>query len=99
MIVGDHKIAGSAQRRHSGTVLQHGSVLLRKSASAPELPGITDLTGVALTAPQLARLWLAEAQTLLDLSPQRGELSEPEIELARKVQIGKFESADWNRKR
>jgi len=38
------KVAGSAQRRRKGAVLQHGSILLRASEYAPELPGIEDLT-------------------------------------------------------
>ncbi|MEM9352195.1 MAG: lipoate--protein ligase [Planctomycetota bacterium] len=41
---GSHKIVGSAQRRWRGAVLQHGSILLRRSVSAPELPGFCDLT-------------------------------------------------------
>jgi lipoyl(octanoyl) transferase len=37
------KIIGSAQRRRKGVTLQHGSVLLRASQMAPEIPGIIDL--------------------------------------------------------
>lgn len=37
------KIAGSAQRRRKGTILQHGSILLRASQYTPEVPGICDL--------------------------------------------------------
>ena len=36
VLVGTHKIAGSAQRRKQGAMLQHGSILLEKSAFAPE---------------------------------------------------------------
>ena len=39
VLVGDAKIAGSAQRRHRGTLLQHGSVLLRRSVSGPRTGG------------------------------------------------------------
>ena len=38
-----HKIVGSAQRRRRGAVLQHGSVLLRRSEHAAQFPGILDL--------------------------------------------------------
>jgi lipoate-protein ligase A len=51
---GPWKILGSAQRRHRGAVLQHGSLLLERSPAAPELPGLRDLTGVALEPRQLA---------------------------------------------
>jgi len=37
------KVAGSAQRRRRGAVLQHGSVLLDAARQAPELPGIRNL--------------------------------------------------------
>jgi lipoate-protein ligase A len=39
----DWKIIGSAQRRYRGAVLQHGSLLLERSRSAPELKGLRDL--------------------------------------------------------
>ena len=38
-----YKIVGSAQRRRRGHILQHGSIMLSKSALTPELPGILDL--------------------------------------------------------
>ena len=38
-----HKVLGSAQRRRRGAILQHGSLLLRSSASAPELLGLSNL--------------------------------------------------------
>ncbi|HQZ68373.1 MAG TPA: biotin/lipoate A/B protein ligase family protein [Planctomycetaceae bacterium] len=38
-----HKVVGSAQRRRKGVTLQHGSVLLRSSSYAPQVPGIADL--------------------------------------------------------
>jgi len=59
------KIAGSAQRRRRGALLQHGSVLLARSPRAPELPGIEQLTGVAISLADLTAAWSARlAQTL-----------------------------------
>lgn len=43
IIVGPHKVVGSAQRRRKGAVLQHGSLLLERSLYVPEFPGIRDL--------------------------------------------------------
>src|SRR3954463_4715971 len=34
------KVLGSAQRRHRGAILQHGSLLLEQSTAAPELAGL-----------------------------------------------------------
>ncbi len=43
VVVGTVKLVGSAQRRRAGAVLQHGSLLLRRSAVTPELAGLSDL--------------------------------------------------------
>ncbi len=43
VVLQGYKIVGSAQRRRRGAVLQHGSVLLRRSEFAPQFPGILDL--------------------------------------------------------
>jgi lipoyl(octanoyl) transferase len=47
------KIVGSAQRKYRGALLQHGSILLRRSEHAPALPGLEDLTGVTLPTDRL----------------------------------------------
>lgn len=47
ILVGNDKIVGSAQRRRKGAVLQHGSVLLRRSEFAPKFPGALDLCPTA----------------------------------------------------
>jgi len=57
VLIDGAKIAGSAQRRVRGAVLQHGSVLLARSTAAPELPGILELTGTSLAPDSLARRW------------------------------------------
>jgi lipoyl(octanoyl) transferase len=43
VVLNGQKIVGSAQRRRRGAVLQHGSLLLRRSEYAPEFPGVLDL--------------------------------------------------------
>jgi lipoate-protein ligase A len=43
IVAAGSKLVGSAQRRRSGAVLQHGSVLLARSPTTPELPGASDL--------------------------------------------------------
>jgi lipoyl(octanoyl) transferase len=45
IVVGTHKIMGSAQRRRRGAVLQHGALLLARSEHAPEFPGLAELAG------------------------------------------------------
>jgi lipoate-protein ligase A len=43
LVLGEHKVLGSAQRRRRGAILQHGGLLLQASTWTPELPGLIDL--------------------------------------------------------
>jgi len=43
LVMGEHKILGSAQRRTRSGLLQHGSLLLRAAPAFPTLPGVEDL--------------------------------------------------------
>lgn len=69
VVLGPAKIAGSAQRRRRGAVLQHGSILLARSASAPELPSLADVSGRQVTPEQLTQTWVPRLARLLDLRP------------------------------
>lgn len=66
-----HKVMGSAQRRLAATVLQHGSLLLRRNrevAPVASHPGLADLVpeGVSATSvPRLAERWLARVAAAL----------------------------------
>ena len=48
VLLGGHKILGSAQRRRRGAILQHGSLVLRVSPYAPQFPGLFDLTSTTI---------------------------------------------------
>lgn len=77
VVIGPHKIIGSAQRRRQGAVLQHGSILLERSPHAPDFPGIRELTGIALTGSLLVP-HLSEAFLKLTVSPlANGESNYP----------------------
>lgn len=43
LVIGEHKVLGSAQRRNRWGLLQHGSLLLKASARFPCLLGVEDL--------------------------------------------------------
>ncbi|MEP3479288.1 MAG: hypothetical protein ABJZ55_08580 [Fuerstiella sp.] len=43
IVIGKDKIVGSAQRRRKGSILQHGSILLRASKLIPDVVGLHDL--------------------------------------------------------
>jgi lipoate-protein ligase A len=93
------KIAGSAQRRRHGAVLQHGSVLLGTSPFAPELPGISALTGKTIASEELSTAWLTALARSLGVAWRPERLSEHEIDTARRLEDEKFAHADWNQRR
>lgn len=95
VLLGDFKIAGSAQRRHRGAILQHGSVLLAASPFAPELPGISDLMGDQLSAVSLASAFLPRLATALAVTPDSEAPSTSQQESIAQLEIGQFNSAGW----
>jgi len=78
LVCGSHKIVGSAQRRRQGTILQHGSILLKQSEWASEFPGIEELTGQNILPEELIPPLIQAIASRLDLVPQSGELSAEE---------------------
>lgn len=99
VVVGDWKIAGSAQRRRLGAVLQHGSVLLEQSPQAPELPGIAELTGVRMQPEEFAAHWLQPLATELNCEFYPGFLDGVFVAAAQVLAEEKFASTAWNERR
>lgn len=67
IVIGAAKVVGGAQRRRSGAILQHGSLILRHSERLPELPGLGDLASVNLDLPRWdehLRGWVLDALRL-----------------------------------
>ena len=95
VLVADAKIVGSAQRRSREAVLQHGSLLIAQSASAPELPGLESLAALRLAHEE----WQARvAQAILaaiGLQPQPADLTDDEIERAERLVAEKFGRPEW----
>jgi lipoate-protein ligase A len=74
---GGVKVLGSAQRRRKGALLQHGSLVLRRSELAPQVAGVNDLVSHARLLPDegvsLARKLAAsvgETVVIADLTVQ-----------------------------
>jgi lipoyl(octanoyl) transferase len=103
VILGEHKIAGSAQRRQQGAVLQHGSVLWARSKFAPELPGIADLVVSKKNAFSdldcLPARWLAFLASRLGMSPEPTGLPESLTKAAQKIAREKFGDPSWTCRR
>jgi lipoate-protein ligase A len=99
VICGGAKIAGSAQRRQRGGLVQHGSILLSQSAWAPELPGIEQITAIIVDADDLAHRLSERLANCLGLAWQPGCLSDEESRRAITYESGRFAAPDWTCRR
>ena len=99
LLVGHAKIAGSAQRRVSGAVLQHGSVLLGRSDAAPELDGLNELAALPITHDQLIKAWLEKLARRLAFRWQEEPLAGPERARAATLVETKYGSDRWTKVR
>jgi lipoate-protein ligase A len=96
---GNWKIIGSAQRRRGGAILQHGSVLLERSAASPELPGWGDLTGVpihfAALADEFSRQFASETAVPIAAT----SLPTAICDAARRIEQAKYADRAWTTRR
>lgn len=84
VVVGEQKILGSAQRRRKGAVLQHGSLVWRRSPCAPQFPGVWDL--LLGREPDDAAMQLADrVSRLLSEAPVLSSLTAAEIKAAARL--------------
>jgi lipoate-protein ligase A len=93
------KIVGSAQRRRRGAILQHGSILLSRSEFAPELPGIEQITGKAITTARLIELWPPQLADRLECSISACSLATTERLASETVCHKRFTTDDWLNRR
>ena len=94
-----YKIMGSAQRRHRGAILQHGSLLVAQSPAAPELPGWDDLTGDPLPPEALAADMASRLCGLLGSAATPTEIPAAIGEMAREIERIKYSSRSWTERR
>jgi lipoate-protein ligase A len=99
IVLDGSKLVGSAQRRRSGAVLQHGSLLLGRSPTTPELPGLSDLA----TIPSDPTTWVKALQTVLPLAlglpALADEVSPDERRRARTLRREVYGNLSWTNRR
>lgn len=95
----DWKILGSAQRRHRGAILQHGSLLLNRSTAAPELDGLNDLAATRVQPDALAIAVSHSVADILSLELAPAELSPPLKSMATQLANKKYGEAAWTNRR
>ena len=99
LIISGYKVVGSAQRKSRSSVLQHGSVLLRASEFAPELPGINDLSPGNIDAGDLAARVAKRLAVELALDWVADELNEAERSRSREIVRERFGNPRWQTRR
>lgn len=100
LLVSGYKVVGSAQRRGNHGVLQHGSILLRSSVAAPELPGCFDLSASAIAQSEaieaLGQQIAAQVGRLLNVDFTIGSVSLAEQNTAEMVELERYKSPVWH---
>jgi lipoate-protein ligase A len=99
VLLGGHKVVGSAQRKRRGAVLQHGSLLLAVSPFTPSLPGIFDLSRIHLPSAAVRAAAVEhfgrETGWKLDENDWTGQERQRREELI----AAKYATEAWNRRR
>lgn len=99
VLIGGNKVAGSAQRRLRSAVLQHGSVLVTRSASAPELPGIANLADGLWDLEELQQAWLPRLEGALSLAWVEMPFTTHEERRITEIASSKYAQIAWTEKR
>lgn len=99
LLVNGAKIAGSAQRKLRGALMQHGSILLAQSPHTPALPGIADLAGRSISVEDLQSALIRHLVSRVGWLIERDDWSTDEIRQRQDVAAEKYTSESWNAKR
>lgn len=100
LLLNGSKVAGSAQRKMRGALLQHGSILLRRSQFAPHLAGISDSPGAPEFVPNELAGALKQAfavDTGWNVTPS--DWTAEERERTATIRAEKYANREWNEKR
>lgn len=84
LVLGDHKILGSAQRRRRGAIMQHGSLIRKASVWARQIPGLLDLDRISLPDNLPEILAVAVAKGVAE-SWTSGQLTEGQMAVAKRI--------------
>jgi lipoate-protein ligase A len=98
LLQGGAKVAGSAQRKQRGAVLQHGGILLAQSPFTPELPGLCDLSGLPVAAASLEAALVEEFRRWTGWTVEADDWTTADEQAVAALRP-RYASADWNARR
>jgi lipoate-protein ligase A len=99
VLIGGAKVVGSAQRKQRGALVQHGGILLAQSPHTPSLPGIAELSGVALSPKQVAEAAARELARATGWAIEPADWSPAERARIEQLRAEKYATPRWNMKR
>lgn len=99
LVAHGYKLLGSAQRRGRQALLQHGSLLLRASPHAPELPGVEDLLARPVEAEPLSARIGERVASRFGWRVRPWRLSESLHRRAMEIERDRFAAPGWTDKR
>jgi lipoate-protein ligase A len=97
VVIGTDKVLGSAQRRRKGAVLQHGSLILARSAFSPQFIGLSELAGREISAAELLSVLPEVIGSRLGAACRGETLTAAELASAGSLSAGNSESPAWQR--
>ncbi len=95
LIASGYKLLGSAQRRCRSAILQHGSLLLRASPHAPQLPGLEELAATTIDLPSLAQRITERIASRYRWRLEPATLDPQEIARAEQIERERFGNPAW----
>jgi lipoate-protein ligase A len=99
LLLGPHKVVGSAQRKGRGALLQHGSILLQTSPAAPALPGIAELSGRLLRPTEVTGAIGSELARDTGWRLEPSDWTDAERRRRAELSANKYATARWNARR
>ena len=96
VVIGTDKVLGSAQRRRRGAVLQHGSLVLRRSEFAPQFPGLFDLAP-ALDVALLLQALAGATASVLGNPVSKTSFEDSILERVQQLHDTKYLTLNWSR--
>ncbi len=95
LIVNGYKVVGSAQRKGKRAVLQHGSLLVRASELAPQLPGLWELGASSYAVAEIAQAIVMNLSETLKVRWRAASWTGEETDRAIHLASERFDTPSW----